>query len=70
MSQTITPGRHSWSTYEKRFHSNLCYRLFLRLAAGVGAITPEKPEFRKLADDVYAYIGKVNDANALIVVTS
>ena len=41
--------------------------LFLSVAH---AITPEKPEFRKLADDVYAYIGKVNDANALIVVTS
>ena len=39
-------------------------------ASQLGAITPEKPEFRKLADDVYAYIGKVNDANALIVVTS
>lgn len=34
------------------------------------AITPEKPEFRKLADDVYAYIGKLNDANAIVVVTS
>jgi cyclase len=34
------------------------------------AITPDKPEFRKLADDVYVYIGKVNDANALVVVTS
>jgi len=43
---------------------------FLLLAPGVGAITPEKPEFRKLADDIYAYIGKINDANALIVVTS
>ena len=36
----------------------------------VGAITPDQPEFRKLADDVYAYIGKLNDANALVVVTS
>ena len=35
-----------------------------------GAITPDKAEFRKLADDVYVYIGKSNDANALIVVTS
>jgi glyoxylase-like metal-dependent hydrolase (beta-lactamase superfamily II) len=34
-----------------------------------GAITPDKAEFRKLADDVYAYIGKSNDANALIVAT-
>ena len=36
----------------------------------VGAITPDQPEFRKLAEDVYAYIGKLNDANALVVVTS
>jgi cyclase len=43
---------------------------FLLLAPRVGAITPEKSEFRKLADDVYAYIGKINDANALVVVTS
>jgi cyclase len=34
------------------------------------AITPDKAEFRKLADGVYAYIGKRNDANAMVVVTS
>jgi cyclase len=34
------------------------------------AITGEKPEFRKIAEDVYAFIGKLNDANALVVVTS
>lgn len=34
------------------------------------AITGEKPEFKKLADGVYAYVGKRNDANALVVVTS
>ncbi len=34
------------------------------------AITPDKAEFRKLADDVYVYIGKLNDANAMVVVTS
>jgi cyclase len=50
--------------------------LFAFFAVGIlsfsvaSAITPEKSEFRKLADDVYAYIGKVNDANALVVVTS
>ena len=36
----------------------------------VEAITGPEPEFRKLADDVYAYVGKLNDANALVVVTS
>lgn len=39
--------------------------------AGQGqAITPDKAEFKKLAEDVYAYVGKLNDANALVVVTS
>src|SRR5258705_4805105 len=33
------------------------------------AITGEKAEFKKVADDVYALIGKRNDANALVVVT-
>jgi len=36
----------------------------------VAAITGDKPEFKKLADDVYVYVGKRNDANALVVVTS
>src|SRR4249920_2719802 len=34
------------------------------------AITGEKAEFKKVADDVYAFVGKLNDANALVVVTS
>jgi cyclase len=34
------------------------------------AITGDRPEFRKLADGVYAYIGKLNDANAMAIVTS
>ena len=34
------------------------------------AMTGEKPEFVKLADDVYAYVGKRNDANAMVIVTS
>ena len=34
------------------------------------AVTGEKAEFKKVADDVYAFIGKLNDANALVVVTS
>ena len=36
----------------------------------LGAVTPDQPEFRRLADDVYVYVGKLNDANALVVVTS
>jgi len=34
------------------------------------AITGDKAEFRKVADDVYAFVGKRNDANALVVVTT
>jgi cyclase len=34
------------------------------------AATGEKAEFRQVADGVYAFIGKRNDANALVVVTS
>ena len=34
------------------------------------AITGDKAEFKKVADDVYAFIGKRNDANALVIVTS
>jgi cyclase len=34
------------------------------------AITGEKAEFKKVADGVYAFVGKRNDANALVVVTS
>src|SRR5438552_2010076 len=34
------------------------------------ALTGEKAEFKKVADDVYAFIGKLNDANALVVVTT
>lgn len=54
----------------KRYLNAAVFCLSVVFASQLGAITPEKPEFRKLADDVYAYIGKVNDANALIVVTS
>src|SRR5262245_45679234 len=34
------------------------------------AITGEKAEFKKVADDVYAFVGKLNDANALVIVTA
>src|SRR4051812_20779800 len=37
--------------------------------AAIG-ITGDKAEFRKVGDDVYAFIGKRNDANALVVVTA
>lgn len=46
------------------------------LAVAVGvvqpthAITGDRPDFRKLAQDVYAYVGKLNDANALAIATA
>ncbi len=48
--------------------------LALAIAIGAGgsahAITGNQPEFRKLAEDVYAYIGKLNDSNAMVIVTT
>ena len=35
-----------------------------------GAITGEHAEFRRLAEDVYGFVGKSNDANAMAIVTS
>ncbi len=54
---------------------NLMHRLLpIALAALVPcaalAVTGDKAEFRKLADGVYAFVGKRNDANALVVVTA
>ena len=43
---------------------------FFGLATSAFAITGEKAEFVKLADDVYAYVGKRNDANAMVIVTN
>jgi cyclase len=55
----------------KHLALRLCLIGFIAaFATHVHAITGEKAEFKKLADDVYAFIGKVNDANALVVVTS
>ena len=48
----------------------LAAALLAAFAAPARAITPDKPEFKKLADGVYAYVGKLNDANAMVVVTS
>ena len=54
----------------KRVWSRVIPVLLLSWPISVGAITPDKPEFKKLADDVYVYVGKLNDANAMVVVTS
>jgi cyclase len=45
---------------------------FVLLFAPLGAyaMTGDKAEFQKLADDVYAFVGKSNDANAMAIVTT
>jgi len=50
-------------------------RLFIPLVLlfaplGAYAMTGDKAEFQKLADDVYAFVGKLNDANAMAIVTT
>jgi len=40
------------------------------LAEPAGAITADHAEFTKIADGVYAYVGKLNDANCMVIVTT
>ena len=52
-----------------------CSRLFIPLILlfaplGAYAMTGDKAEFQKLADDVYAFVGKLNDANDMAIVTT
>jgi cyclase len=42
----------------------------LGFAPQASAITGDQAEFKKVGDNVYAFIGRRNDANALVVVTS
>jgi cyclase len=51
-------------------HRLLPIALAALLPCAALAITGDKAEFRKLADGVYAFVGKRNDANALAVVTA
>jgi cyclase len=48
--------------------------LLICLSAGFAfpahAVTGDKAEFKKIADDVYAFVGRRNDANAMVIVTS
>jgi len=54
----------------KRIWAIAIFAWVVFLPLRVAAITGPEPEVRKLADGVYAYIGKVNDANAMFIVTS
>jgi cyclase len=42
----------------------------LVVTAVAPAMTGEKAELQKLADGVYAFVGKLNDANAMVIVTT
>ncbi len=56
----------------KRFSSfsPLILAAFCVLPLRLDAATAGVSEFNKIADDVYAYIGKNNDANAMVIVTA
>jgi cyclase len=53
----------------KLFTSLILLALLLAPAAAP-AMTGDKAELQKLADGVYAFVGKRNDANALVIVTA
>jgi cyclase len=44
--------------------------VLLLTPAAAGAMTGNKAEMQKLADGVYAFVGKLNDANAMAIVTT
>jgi len=46
------------------------FLIALSFAPQASAITGEQAEFKKVGDNVYAFVGRRNDANALVVVTS
>jgi cyclase len=54
----------------KRTVSMLAFAGVIAASTAPHAITGNQPEFRKLADDVYAWVGKLNDSNALAIVTT
>ena len=53
-----------------RFRAAALAAAFTWAALPAFAMTGDKAEFTKLADDVYAYVGKKNDANAMAIVTT
>jgi cyclase len=52
----------------KRLLATAC--LMVAAAGAARAMTGEKAELQKLGDGVYAYVGKLNDANAMAIVTN
>lgn len=54
----------------KRMVTMLALAAVIATDNSADAITGNQPEFRKLADDVYVYVGKLNDSNAMAIVTT
>ena len=54
----------------KAIITRLAFVAALIYCSAAWAVTGETAEFVKLADDVYAYVGKRNDANAMVIVTN
>ena len=54
----------------KRMVTTVALVVSIAVAGPAEAITGDQPEFRKVAEDVYVYIGKLNDSNAMAIVTS
>ena len=44
--------------------------VFMLAPLGAHAMTGDKATFQKLADNVYAFVGKLNDANAMAIITT
>jgi cyclase len=53
-----------------RYSRHFILLLLLLAPRGADAMTGDKAEFQKLADGVYAFVGKLNDANAMAIVTT
>ena len=51
----------------RRIWAGCALAIAIGVAQSTHAITGDRPDFRKLAGDVYAYVGKLNDANAMAI---
>jgi cyclase len=67
------PGYHAALEKEAQMRATIAtavLALALLVPHGAPAVTGDQAELRKVGDGVYAFVGKRNDANALVVVTT
>src|SRR5579862_5354015 len=64
----LPPARQTDRTM--KLSTPLILLALLLAPAAAPAMTGEKAELQKLADGVYAFVGKRNDANAMVIVTA